>query len=862
MGSFIEQCFEKLGKASNEHPKLFIFIGLTLILVFSPFQGRISEVTDTNDLWVPAKSRAMEEHQLFQSTFTQTVQFEDDELSIVSPLMNDLLLVSKNALTVSTIVDHIKLYEDLISMKDLSSLCYRPRPIDSCLVNSFVPYFSGSDLSSLTDDDVVSTIRSALADEPSLAALLGKPQFSEDGIIEASAMSLKFYTIPVEETKVFEEKFVEELNSIQLNSEFYFLLGNSFNAEAGRAFGKDLWLLVVGISLSAVFIFILFIEKGKIRKLLPFVSLFVPFLAYSTGRGILGLFNFQTGQVNRFIPFLLLGISADDVFVIFNTRKRMIQRRVENLPQATLAKAGSAIFLTTITNVIAVSTAATSSLFSLRSFAYEGAVCISILFVLQILIIVPIVNKDKGSTKNVNEISTLNVTPPKAGYRAILLSFVLLILIFSVFGISQMEQEFELTDLTPPDSYIRDYFKQLSVHFPVSVGFLVLDDKAVAQWSQIESAASNVDITITNNNWVSSYPHSLEPINFDELSDWLQGGGLHFQNDVVIENDSFLSKVSIQFEALGSPTEQIQLVDKFRAAFDDFTGTIFVYSPSLPFIEQFRVLFSEAAQTLILSLTAIFMVTFLVIKSFKMALFCFVGVLIILTNVLGVLAIFSIPFSSIVVTGLCLSCGISIDYFIHICESFSAAKGGVEYRARKAVWLLKKAILSGAISTFAAVVPLAFSSTSVFRVFCVMFISTVILAFVYALFIAPQFLPVFFRPGTGENATVGSMTNVLPVDYFPDDSHSSSNTTQLGTEPFSLNSEFVDRQVDEASSDENADKEETKVDENEAQDEVTVLSAVRSTIKRTESLCENDEPDESTDGSVSSDTSSKSRVIS
>ncbi|KAL0236559.1 hypothetical protein GEMRC1_003141 [Eukaryota sp. GEM-RC1] len=706
-----------------------------------PFQGRITELSDTNVLWVPQNSRAMEEHNLYRSTFTQTVEYNNQNFTIVAPLMNSIIQADFTTISSTVISEYVAVHEAVL-LQDLKT----------CVTEMVKTY----DIPSLSESQILSIINEAIISHPSLRSLLGSPSYSHDGSLEsASALSIRFFTLPVEDAEQFEDDLYKELQSLTLTTKIYRLFGNSFESEAGRAFSGDLLLLIGGIVLCGI---------NYTRVKLPLISLLIPFLAYSTGRGILGLFNFETGHVNRFIPFLLLAISADDVFIIFNTRKRLLQRKLSDIPVRTLKKAGTAIFLTTATNVLAILSASTSSLFSLRSFGIEGSVCITVLFCLQILIIVPLINHDKTERSKLIEVSQLEVPHPNKRLRVILIVCVFSAVLLSSYGASQMEQVLEQTEFTPPDSYIRDYFKILTKHFPSSSGHLVLDMESLHQWSDIKTAAHGVGISFTSS-WVDAYPSSIDPIDLDELGQWLSGPGQRFSNDVIFDDDSsFLSRMSIQFQPLGKPLEQIELVDLFREAFDVFDGRIFVYSPSLPFIEQFRVLFTEAAQTLSLALAAIFVVSWIVIGKFTMALFCFSGVLVILVNVLGVLALFSIPFTSIVVTGLCLCSGISVDYFIHVCESFAVSNGGEEYKARKAVWLLRKAIVSSAVSTFVSVLPLVFSSTSVFRVFCLMFLSTIILAFVYSLFVAPQFLPIVFRSKEFGDARLGSMMNILPLD--------------------------------------------------------------------------------------------------
>ncbi|KAL0220613.1 hypothetical protein RCL1_000467 [Eukaryota sp. TZLM3-RCL] len=763
--------FASLGSLSAKFPYRFISLGILFVLVFSPFVARVEEEYDTNVLWVP-KSRSWDEHVLYQSTFKQSVAYGDSTIVINGPLLNDVVLTSSNVLSMDVVNDHLKIVELLSSFTEFQDQCYRPQGF--CLVLSLAHIFPSPPS---TDAEVISTINSALSSQPQLVSLLGSPTFQAGQLISAKALSFKFFSLPVDSTRDFESKFEDSLVQMELTAPMSYLLGNSFTNEAGRAFSGDLLLLIVGISLSALAIFCLFYENGRVRILLPFVSLLVPFLAYSTSRGILGLLGFVSGQVNRFIIFLLLALSADDVFVILSTRRRLIQLNTENLEAETLKKAGSAILLTTLTNMAAIGTSSTSSLFSLRSFSYEGVVSIAVLFILQILIIVPMINKDKFIKPVQGNVSDFKLQRYPRYLRYFTFSLVVIGLVLSIFGTLQLEQRFEVTDLTPPDSYIRDYFAVVTKHFPRTPGHLVINAEAAKSWTEIKDIALTAGVAISSSNWLDSYPYSLTPVDLSQLRLWLDTSGAQFKNDVILKTNDFMSRVSISFESLKSPQEQVELVDKYRNVFDRVIGKVFVYAPSLPFVEQFRVLFKEAAQTLSLSLLSIFIITLIVIRQLKASLFCFGGVVLILSNVLGVLYLFDVGFSSIVVTGLCINSGIAIDYFLHLVEQFSTTKGGVDYRVSKSVWMLKRAIISGAVTTFVAIVPLAKSSTSVFLVFCIMLLSTVVLALVYSLVVAPLILPLFFSSKQGVADDEGSMMNIFEAVVVVSDDHVEMQTT-------------------------------------------------------------------------------------
>ena len=83
---------------------------------------------------------------------------------------------------------------------------------------------------------------------------------------------------------------------------------------------QDLELIEVAISLVGLYCIIFLGSCSPIhcRFLIAIVGLGCVFIAYATGFSICFALDYKAGGVHELIPFLLIGIGVDDLFVLVN----------------------------------------------------------------------------------------------------------------------------------------------------------------------------------------------------------------------------------------------------------------------------------------------------------------------------------------------------------------------------------------------------------------------------------------------------------------------------------------------------------------------------------------------------------------
>jgi Niemann-Pick C1 protein len=111
-------------------------------------------------------------------------------------------------------------------------------------------------------------------------------------------------------------------------------------------------------------------------------------ISTAAGFGLSSLAGLFYGPVHSLLPFILLGIGVDDIFVIANAfdRERKTSRTEENNDALAkrcaraLARAGSSITVTSATDLVAFGISSSSRLPALASFCAYAAICIFFLW--------------------------------------------------------------------------------------------------------------------------------------------------------------------------------------------------------------------------------------------------------------------------------------------------------------------------------------------------------------------------------------------------------------------------------------------------------------------------------------------------
>jgi len=563
---FISSSFYRLGTYVGTNPKKTIIFSIILTMICAAGFARFETENRAEKLWVPQNTLAEKETGMYQEIFPRTARFNTLILSAKdggNVLSKDNLVAAMEINDKIASTDSKKLEGETYNFEELcvkagGSCANSYVGICQCLITSILGSWD-YDLESLkTDENLLETLNSN-SKKDDFGALLGNAKYDGEGkVISAEAMTITYFTADravIEngneldaineqwEGDVFLDvlqNYATNWNSINVE----YLSARSFSDEFGGAITGDL-ALVQG-SYGVIFVFLGAVLGSRIipgagsRWTMALGALFTVILSTGAGFGISSAIGLFYGPVHSVLPFVLLGIGVDDVFVIVNAfdrergaTSREFETNADLIKRSAsaLARAGASITVTSMTDLVAFAISASSGLPALASFCGYAAVCITFLWLFASTFFTGcLVLDERRQRDNRREcICCLSRSPKvldgeepslpnkdvfkenfvskyfrkyhcpailsKAGKTMVLVFFAGLLGV-GVYGAMNLSVEDSERNFIPQDSYVNDYIASSDEYFPSSGSelFIVFEnpDKIYADRTSMAGLAERV----------------------------------------------------------------------------------------------------------------------------------------------------------------------------------------------------------------------------------------------------------------------------------------------------------------------------------------------------------------------------------
>ncbi|KYB26017.1 NPC intracellular cholesterol transporter 1 homolog 1b isoform X1 [Tribolium castaneum] len=541
ISSYLETGFRNWGIFMSKQRIIVLIISILGIIALTVGIIFLDVITDPVELWAAPHSRSRQEKNFFDTNFqpfyrtnqifiktvnidpfvyNQTIDLGNNKTDILShtfgPAFNATFL--KEVFKLQTLIENITLGDgsglESICLAPLVTVFSGPKDISVCAVQSLLGLF-GNDASKLDEDDYVETFIKCLSSPYSVDCLapyggpvlpglaLGGNTF--DNYTDAIAVSLTFLVEnhldenDLQAALEWEEKFIDLMKRWDefVKPEFMeiaYSAERSIQDEIARTSSSEIG--TVTISYVVMFIYIAF-ALGRYTSSDRFLvetkicvgigGVLIVLGSVLASIGLCGYAGISTTLLTiEVIPFLVLAVGVDNIFIIVQTHQRKQLNEKLSLEEEigeTMAKVGPSMLLTSCSEIFCFAIGALSTMPAVNTFAIYATFAIFFNFLLQITAFVALFTLDlkryranrmeiffcekaKTSPEDIGpgivyKIWKTNITPLIMNFpvRCVVLLLFLIWLCVSIAVMPSLELGLDQQLSMPEDSHVLTYFK-------------------------------------------------------------------------------------------------------------------------------------------------------------------------------------------------------------------------------------------------------------------------------------------------------------------------------------------------------------------------------------------------------------------
>ncbi|XP_066977842.1 LOW QUALITY PROTEIN: patched domain-containing protein 3-like [Macrobrachium rosenbergii] len=602
-----------------------------------------------------------------------------------------------------------------------------------------------------------------------------------------------------------ELNFIENVLNYSSQSEsvtLYFMGSTSFGTISKNNIQNDTKYLSVGFGIVFIYIMLMLgnFNMVEMRPILSLLGLSCVGLAVGVSYGICSAFNVPYGPVNNILPFLLLGLGVDDMFVVMQSWDNLSpDEKSKSLCERigmTLRHAGVSITVTSVTDFVAFAIGSTTDLPALRSFCIYAATGIASIYFFQATFFVAWLSLDQRRLEDhrhglfwcwkikdwrPNACSRQRFCQRFFGkpyarlflnlpMKIIILLLTLGIIAVSGWGLANLRQEFNSIWFLPQESYLYKFFIKQKEYYPSSGegGTIYFGNMSlVNEMPRIEKLITTLrqnNYVSEVNGWYTKYkkywekqgytvpnPNTTEEEFLNQLNQFLHSPSgspyrtrnFRFSGELLCNEKAppvIASSIDYRHIKMTASSDKIKAMDSVRETVENmnFTGYARPWSRAYAEWETDKIIVEELYRNMGLALLVVFIVTLILIASISTSILVLICVLFTLVDVGALMHWWGLTIDTVSCIDLVLAIGLCVDYAAHVGHTFMTKTGSRNTRASETIETIGPAVLSGGFSTVLSFIFLSNSGSHVFLTFFKVFFAVSL----YGLYHGLIFLPV------------------------------------------------------------------------------------------------------------------------
>ncbi|XP_070195831.1 patched domain-containing protein 3-like [Littorina saxatilis] len=606
------------------------------------------------------------------------------------------------------------------------------------------------------------------------------------------------------EKSYFYQNFVKSMGKVNLkHTVVYYEHLESVSDELTRAVEGDKALFVGTVLIIIVYSSLVTVGGDVVstRALLAIAGVLATALGILGAIGFLCLLGVDFAIINFVVPFLLIGIGVDDMFLLMSSWSETLHQPDLSVPDRvsmTLSVAGVGMTVTSLTDFLAFMIGYSSVFFSVRNFCLYAGVAVLFVYISHLTLFAaclslhgrrvysgrhcltchPVTPRqrlreegksavysylcgghpphrprdDESMCEKVPRMFIPRLANLRASRYVVPLLFASLLAV-SIYGAVNIKQGLDFKDLVLKSSYYYDFITTKNKYFPahIPIGFHFIkeldytDTKVQEQVKDLLKAAKKDQDIMPDFEqcWMTAFLSS--PFYGNEtlpvaLKRFVEHFPMFYGDIIIDKNDKIVaSRCSVLSHGFREQYGMANLMVRMREVAEKSPLPVIAYQQSFELFEQYLATLPATLQTVGCAILAMVVVcSFLLPHPFMVALTT-LNIMMITVNIFGFMYFLDITLSSVTMIHLVMSVGFAVDFSAHVCSAYLMSNSFTrKERAFDAITHAASPILNGGISSLVGVLLLATSEAYVFSTF----FKIMCLVMIFGILNSVVFLPV------------------------------------------------------------------------------------------------------------------------